>query len=544
LTGILQLGGLAERRGLWAFVVGCLAVTVGVVLHLPMFLMARNMGYRLAGTPMDGGMLRGMALIVVGIGLAAYGVLPRKSALRASHPEVIVTPPEDAPLTGAHLRLMVVLVVALIIDVMKPASLGFVVPGMMNEYHVPKSVVAWLPFSALLGTFVGSIVWGVIADLYGRKAAILLAAITFVGTSICGAMPSLGWNVVMCFLMGAAAGGMLPVTFALLAEVMPSRHRGWCLVLVGGLGSVGGYLLASGLSAVLQPTFGWRIMWFLNLPTGLILILLGSFIPESAKFLTLRGRLHEAQATLRRYGSVVVEASARASAEFIAPGAHLPPIGRGQVGATAALTVTGIAWGLINFGLLLWLPTEMVAKGYSMALSSKLLAQSALIALPTVFVATFLYSRWSTKWSLAAAMGVTALGLIGVLQLETRAGVLTSPVLPVALLIIGSNAIIAVLLPYAAESFALRVRGRATGWVAGCTKMGGLIAQALSIAALVPPLTIAAGAILAPVGLSLVMTAVFGAETRGRDLRELDRAAIGAASNSRPGRLAQEIEPG
>ena len=105
-------------------------------------------------------------------------------------------------------------------------------------------------------------------------------------------------------------------------------------------------------------------------------------------------------------------------------------------------------------------------------------------------------------------------------------------------------AIIAVLLPYAAESFALRVRGRATGWVAGCTKMGGLIAQALSIAALVPPLTIAAGAILAPVGLSLVMTAVFGAETRGRDLRELDRAAIGAASNSRPGRLAQEIEPG
>ena len=67
----------------------------------------------------------------------------------------------------------------------------------------------------------------------------------FVGTAICGAMPSLAWNVGMCFMMGAAAGGMLPVTYALLAEMMPSEHRGWSLVLVGGLGAVGGYFAAS-----------------------------------------------------------------------------------------------------------------------------------------------------------------------------------------------------------------------------------------------------------------------------------------------------------
>jgi hypothetical protein len=47
-----------------------------------------------------------------------------------------------------------------------------------------------------------------------------------------------------------------------------------------------------------------------------------------------------------------------------------------------------------------------------------------------------------------------------------------SPVLPVALLIVGINGIIAILLPYTAESFPLRVRGRATGWVAACTKGG------------------------------------------------------------------------
>src|SRR6202008_2192259 len=167
-----------------------------------------------------------------------------------------------------------------VIDVMKPAALGFVVPGMIDEYHVSKATVAWLPFSALTGTFMGSILWGLLADIYGRRASILLSSVMFVGTSICGAMPDFWWNVAMCFLMGAAAGGLLPVAYALLAETMPTRHRGWALVLVGGLGGIGGVPAASGLSAELQPHFGWRILWFLNLPTGLILIVLNGFLPE------------------------------------------------------------------------------------------------------------------------------------------------------------------------------------------------------------------------------------------------------------------------
>ena len=121
---------------------------------------------------------------------------------------------------------MTVLFVALIIDVMKPASLGFTIPGMIDEYGASKATVSLVPFFALVGTVVGSVAWGAIADIYGRKASILLSAVMFVGTSVCGAMPSLAWNIGMCFMMGAAAGGMLPVTYALLAEMMPSKHRG------------------------------------------------------------------------------------------------------------------------------------------------------------------------------------------------------------------------------------------------------------------------------------------------------------------------------
>lgn len=513
MTGVFR-----GRRANWAFALGCAAVTAGVVLHLPMFLMARDMGYQLSGMPMDAAMLWGMALIVVGVGVAAYGLLPSQAVGAPSIESVAIAAGEDAALTPAHWGLMAVLTIALIIDVMKPASLGFTVPGMIGEYHVPKATVSLVPFFALAGTVVGSVVWGALADLYGRKASILLSSVMFVGTSICGAMPSLAWNIAMCFMMGAAAGGMLPVTYALLAETMPNRHRGWALVLVGGLGAAGGYFAASGASALLQPIFGWRVMWLMNLPTGLLLVLLGGFIPESAKFLMASGRRQEAEAVLRRFGAVartvaVIETSAAPSIALT--GARL-------FGKLAALSMAALAWGLVNFGLLLWMPAELVERGYSVGASSRLLAQSALIALPTVFVVAALYSRWSSKWSLVLSIVVTLLGLASVLLVDAG---MVGPVLPIALLIMGSNALLAILLPYAAESFPLRVRGRTTGWVAACTKAGGLIAQALTIAALTPSMTSAAVGTAVMAVLALILISRFGSETRGRDLRQLEGRA-------------------
>ena len=505
---------------MWAFILGVAAVTAGVLLHAPMFVMGRDMGYRLSGMAIGADMIGGMALIVAGVGIAAYGLLPRKLAgqLSASQ-EIVVTPPEDAPLTAAHWRLMAVLVIALVIDIMKPASLGFTIPGMASEYGQPKAIVSLVPFFALSGTVVGSIVWGVIADIYGRKASILLSAVMFVATSICGAMPSLAWNVGMCFMMGAAAGGMLPVTYALLAEMMPSKHRGWSLVLVGGLGAVGGYFAASGFSALLQPTYGWRVLWLLNLPTGLSLVLLGALIPESAKFLLARGRREEAQRVMDRFGSKARKVGA-ADQIALERRASVALSGKAFAGKLLALSLAAICFGLINFGLLLWLPADLVAKGYSMELSSKLLAQSALIAFPTIFLAAYAYHKWSTKWSVVGSVAVTVLGLLGVLQLQfTGSG---SPVLPVALLIVGTNALIAMLLPYAAESFPLRIRGRTTGTVAACSKAGGMIAQFLAILALVPPLALVSLIIVVPTVAALVLVAWFGKETRGRDLRDLD----------------------
>ena len=46
---------------------------------------------------------------------------------------------------------------------------------------------------------------------------------SFIGTAICGAMPDYRWTFAMCFIMGLGVGGMLPIVFALLAEIVPAR---------------------------------------------------------------------------------------------------------------------------------------------------------------------------------------------------------------------------------------------------------------------------------------------------------------------------------
>ena len=299
-----------------AFWFGIGAVTAGVLLHLPMFFGAEDMGYRLAGESVDGYMVAGMVLIIVGLSAAFYGLFPRRAEVNDGYVSRIrVRALDDAPIKPAHVALLVVMAVAITIDVMKPATVGFVAPGMAKEYGL-KSVlnpagtvpVAWLPFAGLTGTIIGSFLWGWLGDRIGRRPSILFAGVIFVATAICGAMPSAYWNFVMCFIMGLGVGGMLPITFALMAEAIPARHRGWLIVLIGG-DVAAAYIVTSWLASTIAApdNFGWRILWLLGLPTGVLLILLNRWIPESPRFLLTHGRDEEARAIMQRYGAVVVE---------------------------------------------------------------------------------------------------------------------------------------------------------------------------------------------------------------------------------------------
>lgn len=513
-----------------AFWAGTAAVAAGVVLHLPMYVGARDMGYQLAGMAVDVPMKLGMGLILGGLAATLYGLFPRVSGLPAHAARIRVRALDDAKLSRAHAGLLLVLAGAVTIDVMKPVTLSFVVPGMAREYGLKSALnpggtvpVAYLPLFGIVGTVVGSFLWGWLGDRIGRRASILLAGVLFVATAICGSMPDYRWNFFMCFVMGLGVGGMLPITFALMAETVPSRHRGWLMVLVGG-DVAGAYIITSWLSAELTPTYGWRILWLLGLPTGLLLILLNRWIPESPRFLIQNGRETEARAVMERYGAGLAETghSELEVEEGVRSGWKQLVAGPFQ-GLSGVVTLFGLGVGLVTFGFQLWIPSNLQRLGFDEVTSSTILRDSALLGFPATFLIAALYGFWSSKRTMIVLALLTAASLLGFVALGDRvAEDRTRLDLLLILPITGISSILAVLVAYASETFPTRIRSRGTGLAAGASKAGGVVIIALVVAGAAPP-SIATTALIGavPLALGAIAMAVFGVETHRRRLEDI-----------------------
>ena len=518
----------ANRGVFWA---GVVAVTAGVILHLPMYVEARDMGYHLAGMPVDAGMTIGMVLIILGLAATVWGLVPRERPLaHESDVHIRVRALDEVPITSAHVALMLVMAAAVTIDVMKPATLSFVLPGMTHEYglksplhpagHIPAAL---LPLSGILGTVLGSFLWGWMGDRLGRRPSILIAAMTFIATSICGSMPSYALNMVMCFVMGLGVGGMLPIMFTIMAETIPARHRGWLLVLIGG-DVAGAYIITSWLASALVPTLSWRILWLIGLPTGLFLILLNRWIPESPRFLLAHGRADEAAAIMKRYGAAIVHDTRQVREAESPVGTSMLRLFRPPyLGATTMVVLLGLGIGLVSFGFQLWIPSNLQKLGLAEADANRLLRNSALIGFPFNFLVAWLYGFWSSKRTLIGLATLTALSLVGFVIAGDA--VVTNRSLLYALLIMpiwGVSSVVAVLSAYSAEIFPTALRSRGAGLAAGFSKAGGVVIISLVAIAVAPP-SIAGTALIGavPMALAALAVAVFGGETRKRQLEEI-----------------------
>lgn len=515
-----------------AFWAGCTAIVAGVFAHLPMYIHASQMGYRMVGMEMDALMLIGMGVIAAGLLAAAYGLLPQAipAGRAGAGAQMQFRVADGVPLNREHWKLVVVLMVALTVDVQKPASLGFVIPGMISEYGITRQHASLLALVALTGTTVGSLLWGRIADRSGRRAAILLSALMFIGTAICGTMPEFEWNLLMCFLMGASAGGLLPITFTLMAETVPAAHRGWLLVALGGIGSLAGYLLTAASAALLIPQYSWRALWLLGLPTGALIIFLSRYIPESPRFLANAGLNQEARSVLAKFSGQVepevvaapaqTSRNANTSMRSLLSGSH--------ASITLGLLACGLAWGLVNFGFLLWLPANLGSMGMNQAAASSLLARSALLAAPSVLLIILLYHRWSSFKTLVLFIWLTAATLLGFFSVSL-AGLRSEAVMEflIMMLLVSSSGIIAMLSPYAAEIYPVHLRATGSGLIAAGSKAGGILGAGAAALGLFGNLGMSALAIAVPLIASAIMLARSGVETRGRDL-EWIQAEIGS----------------
>jgi len=519
-----------------AFWLGAIATAVGVSLHLPMYFGAREMGYQLVGMPVDTSMLIGMFLIAFGFVASLYGLYPasaQATALRAS--QIQVRSLDEAPLRWAHVGLLLVMAVAVTIDLMKPTTLAFVVPGMALEYGLRSPLnptgdvpVAYLPLAGIGGTVLGSFIWGWLGDCIGRRASILFAAIIFIGTSICGTMPDYNWNFVMCFLMGIGVGGMLPISFALIAETIPARHRGWLMVLIGG-DVAAAYILTSWLAAELVPLFSWRVLWLLGLPTGLLLVLLNRWIPESPRYLLATGRDEEARAVMLRYGARIVEGPSEIEVEKRVE-SRWSELLRGPLAVQSlVILLLGIGTGLVLFGFNLWIPTNLHKLGFNEVTADRVLRDSALMGFPFTFVIAAMYGIWSSKKTLILLAALTAAALLGFAAIGDAAVANRALLYPLlAVPIWGINAVTAVLTVYSSEIYPTRIRSRGTGLAAAASKSGGVMIIALVAFGVAAPSIVGTtlmGGI--PMALAALALAFAGIETRKRPLEQITAEELG-----------------
>jgi putative MFS transporter len=529
-VGDRQGTGEIAFRSVWAFWLGVLAVTGGVIAHLPKYFMQAGSGYRLAGMSMDGSMLAGMAAILLGFGLSLYGLWSPASSRTGADLDgsrLQIRALDNARLNRNHVGLLVAMMIAVTIDIMKPTALAFVMPGMSLEYGLKSPLnpagtisVAYVALFGITGTMLGSFLWGWLGDRIGRRASILYAGIAFIGTSICGAMPSFGWNLLMCFLMGLAVGGMLPICYALLAETMPARHRGWLMILIGA-DIAGAYIFTSWLAAALVPEYSWRILWLVGLPTGVVFILLNHWIPESPRFLLARGRMAEASKVMERFGAVLREVQPSDAEKGHVANATLPPA-RKYRALTWVVACLAVGSGVVIFGFNLWIPTNLRKLGISAP--DEMLRNAAMLGIPLTPVFAWLYASWSSKKTLLLLTALTAAALfgfafLGATLLHTRWLLYVFLAIPIW----GISSVVSVLSVYSAEIFPTRVRARGSGLIAGASKAGGVAIIVLVVIGIAPPApaTIAlVGAI--PLLVAAILLAFFGVETRHRGLEDID----------------------
>jgi putative MFS transporter len=517
-TAVVTVGASPAGLRRHAFWLGAALVVAGVALHFPNFFMASTDHYRMVGMPMGTAMTTGMVLIVIGLAVGGWSLFPSRGvrARRARHVGAgQFAALERTRLGRAHWALVAVLTVGLVVDTMKPASLGFVVPGMAAEYGLTKAAAAFLPWVAIIGTVIGSLVWGYLADLFGRRATILLSTLIYVSTSICGFMPAFGWNLLMCLMMGMSAGGMLPTVYSLMSESMPADKRGWLIVLQSGLGTALGYLAASGAATLLAPHYSWRVLWLIGAPTGLLLLVLSRWIPESPRFLLAAGRTEEARAVMARYGITEVPAAlsdtvtAHTSARTLF---HSPLVSR-----TVPILLYGLSWGVINWTFITFLPT-LLQKSETGVAASGLLFRAELFALPTAVLVAALYARWSSKATLLLCAGVTFLALVTFPVLGAVGDGQGVLVVLLVVMLSSANGMIAALAPYVTEVYPTDVRATASGLAAAASKIGGLFGPLLLTAA--PTISGLALVCALPVGVAAIVFLRTGMETTGRPLVE------------------------
>src|SRR6202166_429789 len=157
----------------------------------------------------------------------------------------------------------------------------FVMPAVAREFHRPISHIAFTITATLALRPVGALIFGWMADRYGRRIPLMIDVIFYsVVEVLSGLAPSYGWFLAMRALYGIGMGGEWGVGASLAMEAVAPRWRGFCSGLLQE-GYAVGYLLAAAAYFFIFPVFGWRAMFFIGGAPALLTLYIRAKVPES-----------------------------------------------------------------------------------------------------------------------------------------------------------------------------------------------------------------------------------------------------------------------
>jgi MFS transporter, AAHS family, 4-hydroxybenzoate transporter len=247
-------------------------------------------------------------------------------------------------------------------------SMGFVAPALAAQLHLTRAALGPLLSSGLFGMMIGALIFGPLADRFGRKPIIVISVFLFGILSLLTATATTAQEILVYRLLtGLGLGGAMPNAIALTGEYTPKRSRatGIMTMFVGfTLGGASGGFVAAGLIS----RFGWQSVFIVGgiFPCIAAVVAL-VFMPESIRFLVLKGgQEHRVARYLKRIApsadissATKFEVAEERSAGFVVKQLFTD----GRAGVTVLLWVMFFMNLLDLYFLTGWLPTVMSDAG-------------------------------------------------------------------------------------------------------------------------------------------------------------------------------------
>jgi AAHS family 4-hydroxybenzoate transporter-like MFS transporter len=205
------------------------------------------------------------------------------------------------PLGAFNYRLIVLSWLITVFDGFDMMMIGFTAPYMRDELALSKAMIGYVVSAGLVGMMIGGFLLSYLGDRIGRRPTIIAAALGFaIMTAAVALAGSYHALLALRFIDGLALGGMLPLAWALNIEFVPSRMRS-SVVTVIMMGYSLGTAIAGPTTNWIAPHHGWQGVYVAGgIGSLLCAAALWLWLPESIRFLVLKGRSQRVYQTLRK----------------------------------------------------------------------------------------------------------------------------------------------------------------------------------------------------------------------------------------------------